>query len=74
MLTEGVTWVTTGISIGMALGASVTGWVVDSFGAANGFWVSVAASAAAVLTVALGQGALAAERQAPLHAAPQPAQ
>ncbi|WOS65260.1 MFS transporter [Sinorhizobium fredii] len=59
MLTEGVTWVTTGIGIGMALGAFVAGWVVDNFGAENGFWVSVIAGAATVVTIALGQRSLA---------------
>ncbi|TCN33749.1 MFS transporter [Sinorhizobium americanum] len=59
MLTEGVTWVTTGIGIGMALGAFVAGWVVDSFGAENGFWVSVVASAATVAIIGLGQRSLA---------------
>jgi MFS family permease len=58
LLTEGVTWVMTGIGIGMALGAFVTGWVIDSFGAHNGFWVSVAASIIALLTVLLGQRTL----------------
>jgi MFS family permease len=58
MLTEGVTWVTTGIGIGMALGAFVSGWVVDTYGAQNGFWVSVAAGVATVVTVALGQCSL----------------
>ena len=58
MLTEGVTWVTAGIGIGMALGAFVSGWVVDTYGAQNGFWVSVAAGAATVVTVALGQCSL----------------
>jgi MFS family permease len=58
MLTEGVTWVMTGIGIGMALGAFVTGWVVDTFGAEYGFGVSVAAAATTVVIVALGQGVL----------------
>lgn len=58
MLTEGVTWVMTGIGIGMALGAFVSGWVVDNFGPQNGFWVSIATSIAAVLTVGIGQGSL----------------
>jgi len=58
VLTEGVTWVMTGIGIGMALGAFVAGWVVDTFGAHNGFWVSVAAATLALLTVALGQRVL----------------
>jgi MFS family permease len=61
MLTEGVTWVMTGIGIGMALGAFVSGWVVDTYGAHNGFWVSVAAGAATVVTIALGQRSLAGE-------------
>ena len=59
MLTEGVTWVMTGIGIGMALGAFVSGWVVDTYGAQNGFWVSVAAGTIAVAIVALGQKSLA---------------
>jgi MFS family permease len=63
MLTEGVTWVTTGIGIGMALGSFASGWAVDNFGAQNGFWVSVAAAAAAFLTIALGQGTLAGARR-----------
>ena len=62
MLTEGVTWVMTGIGIGMALGSFATGWVVDNFGAHNGFWVSVAAGTAALLTVLLGQRSLAGDR------------
>lgn len=59
MLTEGVTWVMTGIGIGMALGAFVSGWVVDTFGAPAGFWVSVIAGAATLATVTLGQRSLA---------------
>lgn len=58
MLTEGVTWVMTGIGIGMALGAFLAGWVVDTFGAQNGFWVSVIAGIAAMVTVAAGQKSL----------------
>nr|WP_298101953.1 MFS transporter [uncultured Shinella sp.] len=61
MLTEGVTWVTTGIGIGMALGAFVAGWAVDTFGPHHGFWVSVAAGLGAALTIALGQRTLAGE-------------
>ncbi|HEY0624037.1 MFS transporter [Sphingomonas sp.] len=64
VLTEGVTWVMTGIGIGMALGAFVAGWVVDKFGAQNGFWVSVAAAVLALLVTALGQHALGSEREA----------
>ncbi|NUS18920.1 MAG: MFS transporter [Mesorhizobium sp.] len=59
MLTEGVTWVTTGIGIGMALGSFAAGWAVDTFGPQNGFWVSVAAGAIALVTVLAGQRRLA---------------
>ncbi len=61
MLTEGITWVMTGIGIGMAFGAFATGWVVDTFGAHNGFWVSVVAGVAALTTVLAGQRALSSE-------------
>lgn len=69
MLTEGVTWVMTGIGIGMALGAFAAGWVVDNFGPRNGFWVSVAAGVAALATVALGQRVLAGARTEPVPGA-----
>lgn len=62
MLTEGVTWVMTGIGIGMALGAFAAGWVVDTFGAHNGFWVSVLSGAASLATVLAGQRSLAGGR------------
>lgn len=75
MLTEGITWVMTGIGIGMALGSFVTGWVVDTYGASNGFIVSVVSGALALLTVLLGQRTLAG-RGARVRAAaePQPAE
>ncbi|MEC9247084.1 MFS transporter [Nitratireductor rhodophyticola] len=74
MLTEGITWVMTGIGIGMALGSFVAGWVIDAFGPQNGFWVSVAAGFSALLTVLLGQRSLAGERRARADAAFQPAE
>jgi len=61
-LTEGMTWVGTGIGIGMALGAFVSGGVVDNFGARSGFWVSVAAATIALSIVASGQRRLAGPR------------
>ncbi|MGV2051525.1 MFS transporter [Agrobacterium sp. 22-209-1] len=76
MLTEGVTWVMTGIGIGMALGAFVSGWVIDNFGPDNGFWVSVAASLSTVVIIVLGQRALSGnrERSGPAAAMQQPAE
>ena len=65
ILTEGITWVVTGIGIGMALGAFVTGWVVDTYGPTNGFWVSVISAALALTTVLLGQKVLAGSEDCP---------
>jgi MFS family permease len=67
MLTEGITWVMTGIGIGMALGSFSAGWIIDVHGPANGFWVSVIASALALLTVLLGQKVLGGGKGAPLE-------
>ena len=53
-LTEGITWVMTGIGIGMAIGSFASGWVIDAFGAASGFWVSVVAGATALATALAG--------------------
>jgi MFS family permease len=69
MLTEGVTWVMTGIGIGMAFGAFVTGWAVDTFGAQNGFWVSVISGAISLATVLIGQKTLAGRRETRLPSA-----
>jgi len=74
MLTEGITWVMTGIGIGMALGSFVTGWVVDTYGAGNGFIVSVVAGALALLTVLLGQRTLAGRGRMPAVGQPQAAE
>jgi MFS family permease len=53
-LTEGMTWTTTGLAVGVALGSSAAGWVVDGAGAAAGYWVTVASGCFAVATVFLG--------------------
>jgi MFS family permease len=57
-LTEGITWVMTGIGIGMAIGSFASGWVIDAFGPSQGFWVSVVAGGVAFLTALLGQRSL----------------
>lgn len=38
-LTEGISWLTTGLAVGIAPGAAIAGHVIDSFGASAGFWV-----------------------------------
>ncbi|MFE2637671.1 MFS transporter [Streptomyces scopuliridis] len=53
-LTEGMTWTTTGLAIGVALGSSAAGWVVDAAGAEAGYGVPVAAGAAAAVVAFLG--------------------
>jgi predicted MFS family arabinose efflux permease len=49
-LTEGMTWTSTGLTAGVAIGSSVAGWVVDAAGAAAGFVVpEIAGAVAAVI-------------------------
>ncbi|WP_157246357.1 MFS transporter [Nonomuraea typhae] len=55
-LTEGMTWAITGLSAGIALGAAVSGALVDRFGPASGFGVAVAAGAAALLLALFAAG------------------
>ncbi|MCF4994545.1 MFS transporter [Pseudomonas syringae] len=44
-LTEGLTWLITGLSIGVAIGAAGSGALVDAFGARSGFWLALVAGA-----------------------------
>ena len=53
-VTEGLTWMSTGISIGVALGGVVAGLVIDAYGARAGFAVPIAAGVVMVLIVMLG--------------------
>ncbi|MGX2994074.1 MFS transporter [Streptomyces sp. JNUCC 64] len=53
-LTEGITWTTTGLAVGIALGSSAAGWVIDAAGAAAGYGVSGVSGAAAVAVGFLG--------------------
>ncbi len=53
-LTEGMTWAITGIGIGMALGASAAGALIDLLGARGGFWVSVSAGFVGLLITLVG--------------------
>ncbi|GAA0658278.1 MFS transporter [Kitasatospora atroaurantiaca] len=53
-LNEGMTWTTTGLALGVALGSSAAGWVVDAEGSAAGYWVPVAAGLFGVLTALAG--------------------
>lgn len=53
-LTEGMTWTSTGLAVGVALGSSAAGWVVDASGAEAGYVVPVVAGALAAAVAFLG--------------------
>lgn len=53
-LTEGMTWVSTGLAVGVALGSSAAGWVIDAAGAKAGYGVPAVAGAVAVAVGFLG--------------------
>ncbi len=48
-LTEGLTWLMSGLSIGSAIGSALTGQVVDAHGAQNAFGAAIAAGIAILL-------------------------
>jgi MFS family permease len=56
-LTEGLTWIGTALGVGIAAGSSLSGRVVDAFGAHSGYWV-MAAGAVAAMLIALASGRL----------------
>ncbi len=58
-MTEGLTWMTTGISIGVALGGMLTGPVIDAYGARAGFGVAIGAGVM-MMVVLIGLRTLAA--------------
>ncbi|MEU6800955.1 MFS transporter [Streptomyces neyagawaensis] len=69
-LTEGMTWVSTGLAVGVALGSSVSGWVIDAAGADAGYGVPAVSGAVAVAVGFLGYRRLrrpAPERGGPLE-------
>ena len=49
-----MTWVSTGLAVGVALGSSAGGWVIDAAGARAGYGVPAAAGAVAVAVGFLG--------------------
>ncbi|MFF7155194.1 MFS transporter [Streptomyces sp. NPDC008139] len=66
-LTEGITWTSTGMAVGVAAGASVAGRVIDSRGASAAFAVPAASAVLAVAVAFLGYRRLkpAPEREGP---------
>ncbi|GAB2468295.1 MFS transporter [Streptomyces incanus] len=53
-LTEGMTWVSTGLAVGVALGSAASGWVIDAAGARAGYGVPAVSGAVAVVVGFLG--------------------
>ncbi|MGC9543329.1 MFS transporter [Streptomyces sp. UG1] len=53
-LTEGMTWVSTGLAVGVALGSAMAGWVIDAAGAGAGYGVPAVSGAVAVAVGFLG--------------------
>ncbi|MGX1853549.1 MFS transporter [Streptomyces sp. NBC_01456] len=53
-LTEGMSWTSTGLAVGVALGSSAAGWVVDAAGAARGYLVPGAAGVLGALVALAG--------------------
>ncbi len=53
-LTEGLTWMTTGISIGVALGGALSGLTIDNFGVRAGFAVPIVAGVVLVVMALCG--------------------
>jgi MFS family permease len=53
-LTEGMTWISTGLAVGVALGSSLAGWVIDAAGARTGYGVPAVSGAVAVAVGFLG--------------------
>ncbi|MER5298750.1 MFS transporter [Streptomyces lasiicapitis] len=53
-LTEGMTWVSTGLAVGVALGSSMAGWVIDASGSRAGYVVPGVSGAVAVMVGFLG--------------------
>ncbi|MFF3394478.1 MFS transporter [Streptomyces sp. NPDC002669] len=53
-LTEGMTWTSTGLAVGVALGSSAAGWVVDASGAGAGYVVPVVSGVLAAAVAFLG--------------------
>ncbi|MCC9739027.1 MFS transporter [Streptomyces sp. MNU89] len=53
-LTEGMSWTSTGVQLGIAGGAAAGGWVVDAAGAGAGYSVPVGAGLLAAVVASLG--------------------
>ncbi len=69
-ITEGMTWVITGINIGVSLGGAITGRVVDTYGSFGGLCVPIAAGILMTLISLSGFKTLHNAVQAPVDVTP----
>ncbi|WP_311751878.1 MFS transporter [Proteus columbae] len=53
-LTEGMTWLLSGLNVGTAIGATLTGQLVDYSGVQSGVWVAIGASTLVLLIAFIG--------------------
>jgi len=64
-LTEGITYAMTGVLIGFSLGSATSGWVIDHYGASQGFGGAVVGGVIVLLSAAAGYRRLNSESQTP---------
>jgi MFS family permease len=50
-MTEGLVWVNTGLGVGLAAAAALSGWVIDRSGASVAYWICVVSAWLTFLTV-----------------------
>ncbi|MBM3723066.1 MAG: MFS transporter [Actinobacteria bacterium] len=58
-LTEGFTWFTSGLGVGLAAAAAIAGALIDDYGASSGYVLLVACGAGAAISIGLGFRSLA---------------
>lgn len=54
-LTEGITWTSTGLALGLAIAAPTAGWVIDTYGASTAYLVTAGCAVMAAVIAWTGQ-------------------
>ena len=57
-LTEALTWASTSLAVGFAVGSAASGWLVDNVSLGAGYWVGVVSAALAVVAAVASRGVL----------------
>lgn len=57
-MTEGLVWANTGLGVGLAASAALSGWVIDQSGASAAYWICVASAWLTFLTVLIAMPGL----------------